>query len=431
MSPEMFNEPGKATYSTDLWSLGVTMFELVTATLPFEAENIQQWATSVAGNIGKNAPSLLDKIDKAKQSDFDFSLAKVVAKALQTPSDRRYSSADDMHTAVFSCLVAHGKSVYSAYLSYRSASDAPLATLLFDELNHSVTPAGHQVTVYFAPNSLHCEDWEDNLVNGLLNSLCYIPILSYGATAPLAALQKENSTGLVAAGWDEAPLGLERLVGSDDDREDKVLQEMLIAGSLLERSSASCTKMEGERGRLKLAYPLLVGRQQPYGHSEYPRVGKYSDVEGGGGCFSSRPSPPNGRAAAIFLRDRAGLSVDAVKQVQKLTVKTAVTNMTNLQCCSLWDSEALAEAHLTKAQLNLVGKGYAGPPIDLDEVALNTEQVAESKLSIIIIKLQTTVVEISWARNQYICMILALYIYVYYLDLNVEFRTGMLIFCAY
>jgi hypothetical protein len=48
----------------------------------------------------------------------------------------RFSSADRMHEAVVACLVAKGETRYSAYLSYRAASEAPLARLLFDELNH-------------------------------------------------------------------------------------------------------------------------------------------------------------------------------------------------------------------------------------------------------------------------------------------------------
>ncbi len=41
-----------------------------------------------------------------------------------------------MHEAVFGCLVAGGTARYSVYLSYRSVSEAPLARLMFDELNH-------------------------------------------------------------------------------------------------------------------------------------------------------------------------------------------------------------------------------------------------------------------------------------------------------
>ena len=41
-----------------------------------------------------------------------------------------------MHQAVFGCLVALRQAHYSVYLSYRTASEAPLASLIFDELNH-------------------------------------------------------------------------------------------------------------------------------------------------------------------------------------------------------------------------------------------------------------------------------------------------------
>ena len=67
-----------------------------------------------------------------------------------------------MHEAVYCCLIAHGEAVYSAFISYRVASEAPLARILFDELNHSVTPGGHRVTVYWDAHRLvRGEDWED------------------------------------------------------------------------------------------------------------------------------------------------------------------------------------------------------------------------------------------------------------------------------
>jgi hypothetical protein len=37
----------------------------------------------------------------------------------------------------------------SAFISYRVASEAPLARIIFDELNHTLTPGGHRVTVYY------------------------------------------------------------------------------------------------------------------------------------------------------------------------------------------------------------------------------------------------------------------------------------------
>ena len=48
----------------------------------------------------------------------------------------RYQSADEMHAAVYSCLIDRGEAEYSVFISYRVASEAPLARLLFDELNN-------------------------------------------------------------------------------------------------------------------------------------------------------------------------------------------------------------------------------------------------------------------------------------------------------
>ncbi len=53
------------------------------------------------------------------------------------------------HVQVYGCLIRRGEAFYSLFISYRVASEAPLARLLFDELNHTVTPGGHRVTVYW------------------------------------------------------------------------------------------------------------------------------------------------------------------------------------------------------------------------------------------------------------------------------------------
>ena len=96
------------------------------------------------------------------------------------------------------------------------------------------------------------EDWEEGFANGLLNSLCFFPLLSYGSTAPLADL----SPDCAAAGWDERPAGRRRLRGSEDDAEDNVLKEFLIASALLERRVAA------DRGRGEIADDERAGQIQ-------------------------------------------------------------------------------------------------------------------------------------------------------------------------
>ena len=86
---------------------------------------------------------------------------------------------------------------------------------------------------------LQGEDWEEGFANGLLNSLCIFPLLSYGATAPLAAFPVDYFQPALAAGWDERPAGRARLKGEDGDAEDNLLKELLIATTLLDLRGSS------------------------------------------------------------------------------------------------------------------------------------------------------------------------------------------------
>lgn len=335
-----------------------------------------------------------------------------------------------MHEAVYCCLIAHGEAVYSAFISYRVASEAPLARILFDELNHSVTPGGHRVTVYWDAHRLvRGEDWEDGFATGLLNSLCFLPILSYGFSAPLATLPTESSARIIAQGWEEEPIGRHRLEGQETDWEDNVLKELLIAEALLAERFDACLDAPGNprHGMLELAYPVLVGRQEPAGHPDYPRMGDYFLVHGGGGKFPESPSPPTARVVCRFLRDRAGLTAEAAERVVSRSVRAAMAEVTRLQGCQLWSHpKDLSEVNLTREQvggggdfcvgyvvhrllnrflkretkisddrdkycqssafvvmcarerqIQLVGKGYAGPPVALGGVPLSDEQVTD------------------------------------------------------
>jgi hypothetical protein len=64
------------------------------------------------------------------------------------------------------------------------------------------------------------EECDQGLDAGLLHSLCFFPLLSYGSTAPLASLQNVKD-------GDATPLGLQRLQGEEEDNEDSVLKVLL------------------------------------------------------------------------------------------------------------------------------------------------------------------------------------------------------------
>ena len=102
----------------------------------------------------------------------------------------------------------------------------------------SVTPRGHRVAIFYDPSrEVPGEDRYQSLAAGLLHSLCVVPLLSYGATAPLASLAGSVSPteAAVAAGgkgavqpeaqsWVARPFGLRQVVGEESDAEDVVLQ---------------------------------------------------------------------------------------------------------------------------------------------------------------------------------------------------------------
>ena len=367
MSPEMFIRPETSMYATDIWSLGVTMFEAVTGKLPFNAESDHLWPIAIAGNMNDTAPEIFDALPDDRCPYFDRNLASVIAKALEKNIQSRYSCVDEMNEALYNCLVCKGEAFYSVFISYRVASEEPLARLLFEELNHSLTPGGHRVTVYWdAHRLIKGEDWGDGFSTGLLNSLCFFPILSYGSTAPLAALPDDGPelSAMIAKGWDELPIGRKRLKGLDSDVEDNVLKELMIAAAILGRNS-DCNKLGPEQGLLQVAYPILVGRQFPLGHSHYPGMGNFFEISGGGGKYANSSSPATSRSVAEFLKSKANLPAHIIEDAENKSIAGTVESFMKLQGCQLQNqSPGLEGVDLTIEQKNLIGKGYAGPHLD-------------------------------------------------------------------
>jgi hypothetical protein len=88
----------------------------------------------------------------------------------------------------------------------------------------SVTANGRRVAVYLdVRREERGEEWYQGLEAGLLRSLCFLPLLSYGSTAPLAPLCDDGSPP-TRESWPATPFGLQRLQGTEEDYEDGVLQ---------------------------------------------------------------------------------------------------------------------------------------------------------------------------------------------------------------
>lgn len=178
------------------------------------------------------------------------------------------------------------------------------------------------------------ERWEDGFIHGLLHSICVLPILSYGSTAPLAAFPPGEEAALIDRGWEELPVGRARLRGDATDEEDNLLKEWLITTTLLQRRAAAGARgstLPQDRSVLQTVFPVMVGRPHPAGHAEYPLVGSYFQVQGGGGAFPQGPSPATARSAGYWLREAAGISDEEARSAEERSVASVVNGLTALQ----------------------------------------------------------------------------------------------------
>ncbi|HEY0253193.1 MAG TPA: serine/threonine-protein kinase, partial [Kofleriaceae bacterium] len=87
MSPEQVQNARDVDVRTDIWALGVTLYQLLSARLPFPGPTITEIAVSVAH-------------DPPERLDTDPGLRDVVLKCLEKSPDRRYANIGELMTAL-------------------------------------------------------------------------------------------------------------------------------------------------------------------------------------------------------------------------------------------------------------------------------------------------------------------------------------------
>ncbi len=92
MSPEQLSQPTTVGFASDIWSLGVICFELLTYALPFEGEN----ALAILGQILTQPPRPVRELRANVPGD----LLRVITRCLQRSPVDRYSSAEELAQAL-------------------------------------------------------------------------------------------------------------------------------------------------------------------------------------------------------------------------------------------------------------------------------------------------------------------------------------------
>ncbi len=117
MSPEQVFDPGVVDARSDLWALGVTLYELLTGAPPFTAATLSELFASIAGDT---PPQL-----RSMRRDVSPELARIVARALaKNPADR-FASAGELATALSDFAAPEARRVAARAVRIERAHGAP------------------------------------------------------------------------------------------------------------------------------------------------------------------------------------------------------------------------------------------------------------------------------------------------------------------
>jgi eukaryotic-like serine/threonine-protein kinase len=95
MSPEQMKNASEVSQRTDIWSLGVVLFELLTATHPFEGRTVPQVCSKV---LTEPAPLL-----RSRRADADPRLEAVISRCLEKEEGDRYPTVASLAESLAPC----------------------------------------------------------------------------------------------------------------------------------------------------------------------------------------------------------------------------------------------------------------------------------------------------------------------------------------
>ena len=353
-SPENFIEGAPLTFASDIWSLSIMLFELVTGALPFphirSCDAVSAGAV-IAGDMDTPVPDVRDVAHEVR-SGLSSMFAKALAEGLEKYALKRPQTADDFASALYSCLVDTGEEAYSTFICYRVFSQKFHAMILHEVLNNTITPAGHRVINYLDVKRLvPGEDWEIGFSRGLLNSLVALPLVSAGMLEPM-----------------------KKMKGTAEDRSDNVLKELQIMHALMASSRMVHLSQRGTPSNLREVFPVLIGAPGEDGDiwsGNFFEDGSSDTLLSGE--LVEKVSPATTNAVIAFLESN-GVPLSRASKTR--TVASTVSHLLARNCARLWEHQELAPEDIPQdGELwNNVQRAPPSPALSLDQLrALKAE----------------------------------------------------------
>jgi len=152
MSPEQLTDPRAVGPQTDIWAMGVVLYELVTGKVPFDGEMIFQ----VIQEILNKKPDLPSKHKPSLPVELD----KIVEKALRKDPAQRYASIEEFSRDVRQLLQAN--SVISSSLNLSDSSEPELnidiEAVTYDAANFGPTLEASSENIIEGPAKVRVSD---------------------------------------------------------------------------------------------------------------------------------------------------------------------------------------------------------------------------------------------------------------------------------
>ena len=200
MSPEQITASVVVTPQTDLWSLGVVLYECLSGVKPFAADVSDHLSIAYAV-VNTEAPMLPDVI--AEVGIVSDKMAAFVSHSLRKDLTDRFQTAEAMNAALEAA--ARADEEFALFISYRVWCDKEFAQALYKATSATQLREGrdHRMNVYLDKVCLlHGQRFDIGFIKGLASSTVFAPLMSQDCITSFAGLENTDKADVRSNGMD-------------------------------------------------------------------------------------------------------------------------------------------------------------------------------------------------------------------------------------